>query len=93
MKSRLKLKGHQYRHFFHSKAPNGGGGHIQGLHKPDDSITEDKDEILHMATQYYRDLLASMHMEQNTELAQRVMACIHPKVTQEMEVVLDSPIS
>ena len=81
------------RHFFHSRAPKGGGGHIQGLRKPDGSITEDKDEILHMATQYYRDLLAPMHMQQNTELVERVMACIHPKVTQEMEVVLDSPIS
>jgi hypothetical protein len=27
------------------------------------------------------------------ELANRVMSCIHPKVTQAMEVVLDSPIS
>ena len=34
-----------------------------------------------------------MHVRQNTELADRVMSCIHPKVTQEMEVVLDSPIS
>ena len=46
-----------------------------------------------MATQYYRDLLAPMHMRQNMELADRVITCIHPKVTQEMEVVLDSPIS
>ena len=81
------------RHFFHSKAPKGGGGHIQGPRKPNGSITADKDEILHMATQYYRDMLAPMHMQQNTELAERVLSCIHPKVTHEMEVVLDSPIS
>ena len=81
------------RHFFHYKAPKGGGGRIQGLRKPDGSITEDKVEILEMATQYYRDLLAPMHVRQNTELTDRVMSCIHPKVTQAMEVVLDSPIS
>ena len=34
-----------------------------------------------------------MHVRQNTELADRVMSCIQPKVTQTMEVVLDSPIS
>jgi hypothetical protein len=45
-----------------------------------------------MATQYYRDLLAPMYMRQNTELADRVMSCIHPLVTLAMEV-LDSPIS
>ena len=81
------------RHFFHYKTPKGGGRRIQGLCKPDGSITEDNDEILHMATQYYQDLLAPVHMRQNVELADRVMSCIHPKVSQEMEMVLDSPIS
>ena len=50
------------RHLFHYKAPKGGGGRIQGLREPDGSITEDKAEILQMATQYYRDLLAPMHV-------------------------------
>ena len=78
------------RHFFHYRAPKGGGGRIQGLRKPDGSITEDKTEILEMATQYYRDLLAPMQVRQNTELSDRVMSCIHPKVTQAMEFVLES---
>jgi hypothetical protein len=51
-------------HFFHYRSPKSGGGRIQGLRKPDGSITEDKTEILEMATQYYRDLLAPMHMRQ-----------------------------
>ena len=80
-------------HFFHYKAPKSGGGCIQGLHKLDGSKTEDKDEILHMATHYYRDVLTPMHVTQNTELADRVMSCIQLKVTQAMEIVLDSPIS
>ena len=67
------------RHFFQYRAPKGGGGgRIQGLHKPDGSIMEDKDEILHMATQYYQDLLAPMHVKQNTELDDKMMTCIHP---------------
>ena len=33
------------RHFFHYKAPKGGGGRIHGLRKPDGSITEDKTEV------------------------------------------------
>ena len=34
-----------------------------------------------------------MHVRQTTELDDRVMTCIHPKATQEMEIVLDTPIS
>ena len=81
------------RHFFQYKAPKGGGGRMQGLRKPDGSITEGKSKILQMATQYYHDLLAPMHVRQNTELVDRVISCIQPKVTEAMEVVLDSPIS
>ena len=49
-------------HFFQYKAPKGGGGRIQGLRKPNGSITEDKADIIQMATQYYRDLLTPMHV-------------------------------
>ena len=44
--------------FFLTKAPKLKGKPLPSLKREDDSVTTDQDEILQMATKYYRDLLA-----------------------------------
>ena len=67
--------------FFLTKAPKLRGTHIQSLKREDDLMATGQDEILQMATNYYKDLLAPTLIEAPLiNLMQYVVACLNTRI-------------
>ena len=67
--------------FFLTKAPKMKGKPIQSLKREDDSVTTAQDEILQMATNYYRELLAPTLTEAPPiNLMHHVVACLKTRI-------------
>ena len=79
--------------FFLTKAPKLKGKPILSLKREDDSVTTDQDEILQMATKYYRDLLAPTLIEAPLiHLMQHVVACLKTKIGEVAKLQLSKTI-
>ena len=68
--------------FFLTKTPKRRGKHIHNLIREDDSMTFDQEEILQIATNYYRDLLAPTlaNNQVPSNLMHDVITCLKTRI-------------
>ena len=79
--------------FFLTKTPKLRGTHIQSLKGEDDSLATDQEEILQMATSYYRDMLAPTFTETPPmNLMHDVVACSKTKIEEVAKTQLSKTI-
>ena len=81
------------REFFLTKTPKRRGTHIHSLKREDDSMTFDQEEILQMATNYYRDLLApTLTNDPPSNLMHDVITCLKTRIGEAAKAQLSKDI-
>ena len=81
------------REFFLTKAPELRGTHIQRLKWKDDSMATDEEEILQIATNYYKDLLTPTLIDGPPSILMHdVVACLKTKIAEVAKTQLSKAI-